>query len=301
MVDSSIYLHKKRVLNLLCLILLAFLFTSVFAISFFLERIFPLEKEKIFYLPPLDSLKVISGTFHSFCADIFYIRGVLAITDEFEDRSSWVNWVQKNFDVAVSLDPKLTQAYFFAGVVVARDKEGIQKGIQFLEKGIKLNPDEWQIPYWIGFNYYQLGDYLKAVEYYQEASELAGAPKFLKSIQPMYYYKAGRPDLGLMYLEGLLHSIKDPKQLQWIKIKLKWLKNIIYLEEKIGQFKEIHHRLPEGLEELVEVGLMKEIPEDPFGTGYYLDKDSGRIKSRFGFSVGREFSIHPEVGWFKKV
>lgn len=309
MVDSQIYFPKKRILtplekrhlktnlrspkgdlsltgltSLSLFLIWVCLFIFIVAGSFFLENALMLPKKKFFYVPPLDYLKIISGSFRTFCADIFYIRGVLAITEEIENRSTWIDWVQRNFEVATSLDPKLTQGYFFAGVVVARDEQGIKKGIKFLERGIKRNPDEWQIPYWIGFNYYQLGDYLKAIEYYKKASNLPAAPKFLKSIQPMSYYKAERPDLGLMYLEGLLHSIKDPKQLEWIEIKLMWLQNLVYLEEKVEQFKEVYGRWPEGLEELIEVGLLKEIPQDPFGRGYYLDKDSGRVKSKFGLS-----------------
>ena len=280
--DNPIYFPKKRVLSRLFLSLIWFcLFISIIAGSLFLERTFLLKKERIFYLPPLDYLKIISGSFQSFCADIFYIRGIQAITEEIEDRSIWLDWVQRNFDIATSLDPKLTQGYFFGGLVVARDKEGVKKGIQFLEKGLKLNPEEWQIPYWIGFNYYRLGDHLKAIEYYERASHLPGAPRFLKSIQPMHYYKAGKPGLGVIYLEGLLHSIKDPEQLEWIEIKLRWLQSIVGLEEKVEQYKELFGYSPKDLEELIEKGLIKEIPDDPFGKGFYFDESSGRVKSRF--------------------
>lgn len=253
-----------------------------------LENKFSLKKEEFFYVPPLNYLKVASGSFQSFCADIFYIRGILAITEQFKDRMSWVDWVQKNFEVATDLDPKLTQGYFFAGVVIAHGEEGIKKGIQFLERGLKQNTKEWQIPYWIGFNYYQLGDYLKAVEFYEQAAHLPDAPGFLKSIQPMYYYRAGRPDLGLLYLQGLRNSVGDPKQLEWIEEKLKWIQNIVYLEDKLKQFKALYGYCPERIEDLKGAGLLEEIPEDHFGGGYYLDTDNCRIKSKFNLSQGNK-------------
>jgi len=285
MVDSKIYFSKKRILGpLFFTILGACLLGFMFFGSLLLENKFSLKKEIFFYVPPLNYLKIISGSFQSFCADIFYIRGVLAITDSFQDRMAWIDWVQKNFEVATNLDPKLTQGYFFAGVVIAHGEEGIKKGIQFLEKGLKQNTKEWQIPYWIGFNYYQLQDYLKAIEYYEKASQSPGAPKFLKSIQPMYYYRAGRPDLGLIYLQGLLHSVKDPRELEWVETKLKWIENIVYLEDKLKQFKALYGHCPERIENLKEAGLLEEIPEDPFGGSYYLDKDTCRIKSKFSLS-----------------
>jgi len=282
MADSQIYFHKKRILarfyfSFVWVCLLVF----VILCSFFMENILTFPERKFFYVPPPDYLKIVSGSFRSFCADMFYIRGVLAVAEKIEDTGTWVDWVQKNFETATSLDPELTQSYFFAGVVIGRDEESINKGIQFLEKGFRRNPDEWQLPYWLGFNYYQLGNYLKAIEFYQRASLLPGAPDYLKSNQAMLYYKAGRPDLGRVYLEGFLRSVEDSRQLKWIETKLRWLDNIVYLEEKVRQFRKAFGFWPQELEELVKTGILDEIPEDPFGKGYYLDKDSHRVKSRF--------------------
>ncbi|MFH1398041.1 MAG: tetratricopeptide repeat protein [Candidatus Omnitrophota bacterium] len=206
----------------------------------------------------------------------------MAITDNIKENSQWIDRVQGNFRAAIALDPDMLQAYFFSGVVVANDQEGLEKGIAFLKEGAKQNTKSWQILYWLGFNYYQSGDYLKAAEYYERASNLAGAPKFLKSIQPMQYYKARRADLGVAYLEGLLESVKDPQQLEWIKFKLEWLKNIVILEKQVNQFIKIYGYSPDSLEDLLKMRLIDKIPADPFGAGYYLDKESGRIKSKFG-------------------
>lgn len=282
MVDSQIHFHKKRILIRFYFSLAwVCLFVFVILCSFFMEDTFRLAKRKFFYTPPLDYLKVVSGSFRSFCADIFYIRGVLAVAEKIEDAAIWVDWVQKNFEIATNLDPGLIQGYFFAGIVIGRDEASINKGIRFLESGIELNPGQWQLLYWLGFNYYQLGNYLEATEFYQRASLLPGAPDYLRSTQAMFYYKAGRPELGRVYLEGLLRSVKDTKQLEWIEIKLKWLDNIIYLEEKVWQFKRTFGAWPDGLGELVKKGLLDGIPQDPFGKGYYLDRDSHRVKSKF--------------------
>lgn len=286
MVHCAAYFPKKRILNSFLLKLSGLvIFLFIAAGSYLLENNFLFEKQKFFYVPPANYLKVICGSFRSLCADLFYIRGVLAITqsDEFKNRGDWANWVQKNFETALTLDPKLTQGYFFAGIVIVRDKpEEIKKGISFLENGLKLNSSDWQIPYWIGLNYYQAGDFLKAAEYYQKASAFPDAPQFLKSNQPAFYYKANRPDLGLAYLEGLAHSVKDPEQLKWIEIKLKWFENIVELQGKVEAFKRLYGYPPLDLEKLIEAGLLKEIPADPFGVGYYIDKDSGRVKSKVG-------------------
>lgn len=279
---SAIHFPQERILiSLRRAIGGLFIFALALFGSVLLEKgSFP-QKERIFYVPPFEYVQSLSGTFRSFWADIFYIRGVLEITEETKDRDFWVDWVQKNFELSTRLDPELIQGYFFAGVVIASNKEFIKKGIQFLEKALARNPRSWEIPYWLGFNYYQLGDFLKAAEYYQKASRFADAPLFLKSNPAVFYYRAKRPELGIIYLEGLKQSVKDPRQLKWLEIKLKWLKDIVALEEAIGRYKIIYGKLPGALEKLVDAGLLKEIPADPFGKGYYLDAESERVKSRF--------------------
>ncbi len=289
MVNSQDHFFKKRILvSGLSFFLILILVILAFSGSLLLERCFPLAKELFYYVPPVDYLKLISGSFQSFCADFFYIRGVMAITDNIKEHSRWVDWVQNNFRAAIALDPDMLQAYFFAGIVVADNKEGLEKGIAFLKEGAQQNTKSWQILYWLGFNYYQAGDYLKSAEYYERASNLAGAPKFLKSIQPMQFYKARRADLGVAYLEGLLQSVKDPQQLEWIKLKLEWLKNIVILEKKVDQFVKIYGYSPDSLGDLLKMRLIDQIPVDPFGAGYYLDKESGRIKSKFGISGSKK-------------
>src|SRR3989338_3466341 len=226
MVHGETYFPKKRILNSFLLKLSGLAIFFFIAVgSYLLENNFLFEKRKIFYVPPANYLKVICGSFRSLCAGLFYIRGVLAVTQtgEFKNRGDWANWVQKNFEAALTLDPKLTQGYFFAGIVIVRDKpEEIKKGIAFLE--------------------------------------------------------------------GLAQSVKDPEQLKWIEIKLKWFKNIVELEGKVEQFRRLYGYAPLDLEKLIEAGLLKEIPADPFGVGYYIDKDSGRVKSKVGKPTSLEKS-----------
>ena len=139
-------------------------------------------------------------------------------------------------------------------------------------------------PYWLGFNYYQLGDYLKTVEYYRIASSFKDAPEFLKTKLASLYYRAGRPQLGHLYLQGIFKYIKDERLLELIELKIEWLETIVFLEEKVRQFKETYGFWPKQLEELREKGLVEKISEDPFGKGYYLDEgwyeNPGRVKSR---------------------
>ena len=83
-------------------------------------------------MPPVEYLKNIKGGFKNSLADAYYIKGVLAITDEFESRKQRIGWIQEVFKAAVLLDPDLLQAYFFAGAAIVNSKEELKKGNEFL-------------------------------------------------------------------------------------------------------------------------------------------------------------------------
>lgn len=254
---------------------------GILASSAVLQAWFAPPRQALRFTPPVPYLELVCGSFRSLCADVFYMRGVQAIGEDFQDREAWVDWVQTNFEVATRLDPKLTQAYFFAGVVIARDEPSIRKGIEFLQRGRERAPWAWQLPYWIGLNSYYVGDYLNAAAHYEQASRLPEAPAFLRTGQPMLYYLAGRTDLGVLSLEGLRRSVREPRQLEGIELKLRWLRDITRLEERVGMFRARYSRMPRELEELVDVGLLEAIPDDPFGRGFYFDAERARVRSRF--------------------
>jgi len=101
----------------------------------------------------------------------------------------------------------------------------------------------------------------------------------------MFYYKAGKAEMGLVYLESLAQTITDERLMELFKKKIDWLKNIVFLEGKTRKFKELYGFWPKDLNELVQKGLIEKVPDDPFGRGYQLDKNweknPGKIRSVF--------------------
>ncbi|MBI4846908.1 MAG: hypothetical protein HY810_10640 [Candidatus Omnitrophica bacterium] len=281
MADKFVYFSKQRILIGLVFAACIFIIPGM---SSALQKISLLDVKKQELILPAEYFEFIHGGFKGAFADGFYIKGILSLTDKFENSLERLEIVQNNFACALTMDHNLIQAYFFAGIVLGRTEEGINKNIDFLKKYKKFNLKEWRIPYWIGYNYYQKGAYLEAAKYYNEAAFLPGAPDYLKSNQIMLYYNANRAVSGIVYLKGLLISVKDKKQLEWVKVKLEWLEGINLLEQKAGEFKEFFGRYPDSLEELVEKKLLLQIPDDPFGTGYYWDADKAAVRSRFNFS-----------------
>ncbi|MDD2702765.1 MAG: tetratricopeptide repeat protein [Candidatus Omnitrophica bacterium] len=236
-----------------------------------------------FYVPPFQYVNTASGSFRVVCADIFYIRAILSVS---ESGKGYLEYILDNLRLAVSLDSRLTSAYLIGGIVAPRGKAEIPPAIRFLKESMERRPGEWKIPFWIAFNYYQLGDYGKAAEFYEKAFRLPEAPRYLKGLISFSYYQSGQAEMGVNFLEGLRASVKDRELLKQIDRKLKWLKNIVFLEEKVSEFERVYARLPKDLEELVSSGVIQVIPEDSFGQGYYIvpywngQRNEGRVRSK---------------------
>lgn len=273
-------MKEQRLLFVLSSIFLLFVFIFSTHFSGSLTR----QSRKLYFFPSSDYLKPVSGTFRPLAADMLFIKGVLEMSDDIPDRR---DYLFKLFETSADLDTRLIGAYFFGGAALPVSKEEIASGINFLKKGMKFNPYEWRLPFWMGFNYLELGIYSKAAQYYRIASDLPGSPQFLKTNLAFLYYKAGDSQNGILYLEGLSQSLKDKRLLEVIDKKIKWLKGLVYLEGKVQDYKRIYGLWPSDLEELSAKGIIKEIPADPFGKGYYLEKDTfqdtPKVRSKFDF------------------
>ena len=260
------------------------LFPAIIYLSHCLQKTPPPEKSPaLFYVPPFRYINTVSGSFRVVCADIFYVRAILSVAEPGE---GYLQYILNNLRLATALDYRLTSAYVIGGIVAPRGKAEIPLGIQFLKESMLRNPKEWKIPFWIAFDYYEIEDYQHAAEFYEKASRLPNAPRYLKGLITFSYYKSGQAEMGVRFLEGLKESIKDPALLKQIERKLEWLKNIAFLEEKVREFKNMYGRLPRDLEELVTRGLIQAVPKDPFGQGYYLypqrsnQQYEGRVRSK---------------------
>jgi hypothetical protein len=56
------------------------------------------------------------------------------------------------------------------------------------------------------------------------------------------------------------------------------LEGIFKIETAVNKYKEKFGILPKTLKDLVQNNLLKEIPKDPYGGVYYIDKD-GKVRT----------------------
>src|SRR3989338_1285925 len=133
MVNKFIHFQEKGILSLS--LFLACLFTIPF-LSLRLESRPVLTEERLLFIPPYEYLRNIQGGFKNLLADAYYIKGVLAVTDEFRSRAERISWIQEVFKATVLLDKDMLKAYFFAGSAIVNTKEELRQGNEFLIFGL---------------------------------------------------------------------------------------------------------------------------------------------------------------------
>jgi hypothetical protein len=131
------------------------------------------------------------------------------------------------------LDPEFDSAYQTGGIILSVLGNSPDKSNRLLMKGLQPNPDAWQIPFYIGFNYFfYLEDYRNAAVYMDRASGLPGRPQYLPKLASRLYIQAGDPDTALEFLDRMARESGDPKIQDELKLRME--------EIREGKIKGIH-------------------------------------------------------------
>ena len=190
--------------------------------------------EEFMTLPQGEYLKPALLGYDQLMADYIWLR-TIQVLGEKKVTSQGYDWIYHALDVVTTLDPKFDYAYKMGGVILSVLGNVPEKSNQLLLKGIRENPDVWQLPFYIGFNYFfYLNDYKNAAIYMSRASMLPGHPAYLPNLAARLYVQAGDSETALEFLDRMLHQTQDEKIRKTLK------KRIEEIHE--GKVKGIHER-----------------------------------------------------------
>jgi hypothetical protein len=193
-------------------------------------------------------------------------------------------------DITTTLDPQFTIAYRFGAIFLA---EAFPSGpgrpdlaIRLLQKGIRATPNRWQYLQDIGFvHYWWRHDYKAAAEWFQRASEVTGAPWWLKALSATTLAQGGERRGSRTLWEQLAQSADN----EWLRAearrRLQQLDAFDTLDRVAAVLKRyVKERgvVPASWSELTATGALPEVPRDPAGIPLVLDP------------VARTVSVSPE-------
>jgi hypothetical protein len=184
---------------------------------------------------------------------------------------------------AVKLDPYNMDAYYFAQASFTWELKRITEVNKMLEYGAKYRKWDGWLYFYLGFNHaYFLKDYRNGAKYLQRAAELTGNPLFTK-LAARYFYESKQTDLGLVFLDSMIAQSKNKAVKQTYEVRRDALLAVSNIEKAQTAFRDKAKRPARSLDELVKAGLLKRIPNDPYGGEWYIDKKE-RVRSTSKFA-----------------
>ncbi len=238
--------------------------------------------EELSYLPKGEYLKIAVLGYRQIVADLIWLQ-VLQNFGERTQTTEGYLWAYHAVDVLTDLDPSFVYAYQAAGVVLSVWAHLTHESVAILEKGVRNNPDVWELPFFLGYDYYfELNDPKTAAKYFRAASALPGSPDYLPKLAARMTVEAGDPEAALEFLQRLYLQVQDEKVREGLETRMKEViaeRDILYLEEAVRRFVQRHGRLPQRLEDLISGGIILHIPEEPLGGVYQLNPRDGTVKS----------------------
>ena len=243
--------------------------------------------EGLAQLPRGEYLKPALLGYHHLGADILWLR-LIQVIGKKRNTADEYEWMYHALDVITTLDPQYAYAYYAGGIILGDLANRPDLSTRLLEKGVSANPDVWNIPFLLGYNYYfLLGDPAKGAEYIMKAARLPDGPSYLPGLATRMAAEAGNPDTALAFLEARLTDTQDPEMREVLAYRMKEViieRDLRILEDAVEAYRTQHRALPATITDLVVAGALPRLPQEPFGGDYRLDPKTGSVSS----------STHPE-------
>lgn len=225
------------------------------------------------YFPSGRFVSQSSIEFQSLAADFVWLRGIQYYGYHLMSDRKY-EWLGHVFDILTSLDPGFVGAYHFGGITLAWDAGKPHEAMDFLVKGMKANPMNWQIPFDAGFICYMLlRDYGRASTFFEAASKMPNAWFILSRWAAIAKAKSGdfqtARDMWVDILKGTENRALKALVVRQLR-NLDLTESTDRLQKAVFSFQEDRKRMPTDLRELQATGYVERIPEEPYGGRFYL-------------------------------
>jgi len=189
-------LIQKRILSIIFLFLMIFVIIGTKKYLYFYKS----PSSTVYFINPAPYLEHFTFGYSELVADLLWLRTIQDVDHcerPIKKEEDCVNsWVYRMVDKITDLSPHFRIIYATVPLLLSMTVGDSEGAIQLLEKGLRHFPNDWPILYRGGYLYlFEVGDKLKAAEYFERAQK-NGGPDWLASYATRLYSEVGRLELA---------------------------------------------------------------------------------------------------------
>jgi hypothetical protein len=107
--------------------------------------------------------------------------------------------------IVTELDPRFIQPYVFGAFVTAQEVRQPERGLDLLERGLRANPDNWELAFKIGFLHYVCThDYPAAARYFTWAARMPGHADYVERFAAFAHERSGNTGVAILLWKEIL-------------------------------------------------------------------------------------------------
>jgi tetratricopeptide (TPR) repeat protein len=241
----------------------------------------------VLYARSAEFVKRAALSFDAVAADVYWIRTVqhYGRTKLAQDTRKQYDILYPLLDLTTSLDPYFDLAYRFGAVFLAEPYPAgagrTDLAIALLQKGLRAQPDSWELTQDIGFVYYWwIRDYATAANWFNRAGDMPDAPNWLKPLAAVTLAQGGnRASSRTLWNEVARNADADwlRDQARFRLSQLDAMDEIALLERRIEEYRARSGSLPATWTDLIRAGFLRVVPVDPADHVLQLDPASGKV------------------------
>ena len=257
-------------------------YLAAVAVFYASTRLYPFKvEEQVRVVPPAEVVRALSLGHEGFMADLLMAKVTIhsgslmwkPLRLKFDHE-----WAYGMIDLITDLDPKYFKAYLFSAMGLIHEFDDVKRAKPIVEKGMEVFPERWELPFWIGYDYYAyFQDYDTASEYLWQAYELPDSPKSFLALMLSTLRNAGDYEKALQVITQMYEQAQSESMKTVYAKRMAQLENLLVLQKAARTYKKVRGHLPEQLSVMVDEGLLPNIPADPFGMDYVLDPESDAV------------------------
>jgi len=219
--------------------------------------------------------------FRNFMADVSWLEAVQIVGSKEMEPGDY-DRLAVQLNVVANFDPRFDVPYILGGLILGESPDHTQDALAILSRGRTQFPEDWRLPFYMGFtHYFSLDDAVAGGGAMAEAARLPGSPAYLPGLASRMLSEAREPEAALSLLEPIVRQESDPARRAVLERRIREVtveRDLQAMERAVESYRAKMGTVPRALPDLVRAGILSRIPEEPNGGKYVIDR-GGKVSS----------------------